>query len=118
MPCSRLVWLTARCVRRTGAPASVRSGSPSREYSGRLARLALDRDYTGEAWAISAADLGLPERTPRQPARPNKSDGAAAVVTIAVEKVDGGGLRNGRSGSASRLIIRGMRRTGRGIRNK
>jgi len=57
-----------------------------------LARLAVDREYTGEAWPISAADLGLPERPPAARAT-EKSDGAAAVVTIAVDRVEGGGTR-------------------------
>ena len=57
-----------------------------------LARLALDRDYTGETWALTAADLGLPER-PRASRRDATNRIAAAVVTITVEPVDGGAGR-------------------------
>jgi hypothetical protein len=51
-----------------------------------LARLEVDRDYAGETWSISAGDLGLsaggsPGRTA------GNADQAAAVVTIAVERV-------------------------------
>jgi hypothetical protein len=53
-----------------------------------LARLAGDRNYDGEEWLVSAADLGLPER-PVEPGSTAKS-GPAAVVTIAVEKNEGG----------------------------
>jgi len=53
-----------------------------------LARLAADREYTGETWPISATDLGLPERTPAARTM-EKTDGAAAVVTIAVDRVAG-----------------------------
>jgi len=57
-----------------------------------LARLAVDRDYAGEAWPISATDLGLPVQ-PAAARTTQKADGAAAVVTIAVDRVEGGGTR-------------------------
>jgi type II secretory pathway pseudopilin PulG len=56
------------------------------------ARLDLDRDYTGETWALSTRDLGLPEEGRSDPAAENAA-GAAAVVSIAVERVPGDALR-------------------------
>jgi len=53
-----------------------------------LARLAVDRAYTGETWPISAADLGLPDQPPAT-GTTEKSQGAAAVVTIAVDPLEG-----------------------------
>ena len=68
------------------------SGSPSRESSGRSPGLPTNREYDGEAWSISAADLGLPARRPPT-GTTKESDRAAAVVTIAVERVPGGATR-------------------------
>jgi hypothetical protein len=52
-----------------------------------LARIAADRDYTGETWSISAADLGLPE--PGQPSSSAKEADRAGVVTIVVDRPAG-----------------------------
>jgi Tfp pilus assembly protein PilV len=49
-----------------------------------LARLAGDRDYTGETWTVSALDLG---QNAAVTAGADKPDSAAAVITIAVERV-------------------------------
>ena len=53
-----------------------------------LARLIIDRNYTGETWSITAGELGLPE-----PTAPTESTGqadrSAAIVTIAVEPIAG-----------------------------
>jgi hypothetical protein len=57
-----------------------------------LARLSFDREYAGEAWSLSAADLGLPEQPPAKGAT-RKSDRSAAVVRISVERVPGGATR-------------------------
>jgi hypothetical protein len=55
------------------------------------ARLDLDRDYTGETWSLSAGDLGLPPA--ESPVREaGSTDRAAAVVTIAVARVQGSAL--------------------------
>jgi hypothetical protein len=51
-----------------------------------LARLAVDRDYPGERWVLTAADLGLPE-PPRAAGTAHNSDQAAAVVAITVDPV-------------------------------
>jgi hypothetical protein len=53
-----------------------------------LARLAKNHDYAGEAWSLHEEDLGLRARPPAKGAT-EKSSGAAAVVTIAVEPVKG-----------------------------
>ncbi len=53
-----------------------------------LARLSLDRAYTGESWPITERDLGLPE-PPRSARSPGESGPAAAVVTISVEPIAG-----------------------------
>jgi hypothetical protein len=53
-----------------------------------IARLTLDRAYTGETWAITANELGLPERTaPSESTGP--ADRSGAIVTIAVEPIAG-----------------------------
>jgi hypothetical protein len=53
-----------------------------------LARLAADHDYAGERWAVPAAELGLAERA--RPGRAaSKTNGAAALITIAIERVQG-----------------------------
>jgi Tfp pilus assembly protein PilX len=57
-----------------------------------LARLAVEREYGGESWSISAADLGLPEQPPTT-GTAEKSHRSAAVVTIAIERVPGGAAR-------------------------
>jgi hypothetical protein len=57
-----------------------------------IARLGLDRDYAGEVWAISPADLGQDEPPPAS-GTAAKSDQSAAVVTIAIERIPGGSAR-------------------------
>jgi hypothetical protein len=52
------------------------------------ARLALDRDYAGETWQLSASDLGLPEGG-RSSSAAEKVDQEAAVISIAVMRVPG-----------------------------
>jgi hypothetical protein len=53
-----------------------------------LARLTIDRGYTGETWPITARELGLPETT--APAGPtDEAVRSAAMVTIAVEPIAG-----------------------------
>jgi hypothetical protein len=46
---------------------------------------AADRDYKGETWRLSAADLGLPERS-TQPNGETKVTVHAAIVTIDVDQ--------------------------------
>jgi Tfp pilus assembly protein PilX len=53
-----------------------------------IARLGLDREYAGETWAISPADLGQAEPPPAS-GTATKSDQSAAVVTITIERVPG-----------------------------
>jgi len=53
-----------------------------------LARLAVDHDYSGETWVLTAADLGLAEPS-REARAMQESDRAAAVITIAVDPVKG-----------------------------
>jgi hypothetical protein len=57
-----------------------------------LARLARDRDYAGETWLLGAGDLSQSERDPAS-ALAGEADRAAAVVTIAVERVPADSLR-------------------------
>jgi Tfp pilus assembly protein PilX len=53
-----------------------------------LARLARDRNYSGETWPISATDLGLRE-VGATTASTGSADRSAAIVTIAVEPIPG-----------------------------
>ena len=80
-----------------------------------LARLAVDRDYAGETWPFSAADLGLPERPPA-----DRHDGR--IGSSGGRRHDRGRAshwrRHSAGGSASRPTIRAIRRRGRGIPNK
>jgi type II secretory pathway component PulK len=56
------------------------------------ARLADDRDYTGETWAISASDLGQSNRAPAG-TEADQERSAAAIVAITVERVPGSAAR-------------------------
>jgi len=49
-----------------------------------LARITADRDYTGETWSISAADLGLSEEG--LPGNSAQKPLTAGVVTIVVDR--------------------------------
>ena len=51
-----------------------------------IARLALDRDYTGETWSLPARELGRTEHAPTGTS-PATADAPAARITIKVERV-------------------------------
>jgi hypothetical protein len=57
-----------------------------------LARLAGDREYAGETWSISAAELGQSE-PPAVNAESTPVGSASAIVTIAVARMPSDGLR-------------------------
>ena len=84
-PCSRSVWPTASSLaaqeRRLQAEWLAESG-----VQRALARLAGDRDYPGETWSLTAAIWA--ERTAAgERLHHARAESAAAVVTIAVERV-------------------------------
>jgi Tfp pilus assembly protein PilV len=51
-----------------------------------IARLARDRDYSGETWSLYANDMGRNERTPTSTS-PAQAETAIARITIAVNRV-------------------------------
>jgi hypothetical protein len=53
-----------------------------------IARLTLDRTYTGETWSITARELGLPEGT-ASTGSTAEADRSGAIVSIAVEPIAG-----------------------------